>query len=88
MVRLVIDRQQGEPSKIEVVSLLRAMEISTELEVDLIGVQLHQDPPVVRAQDYNKMAYRSSKSKAENSSKNKSNTMKEMKFRVSRCSVQ
>jgi len=60
-VRLVIDQGPTEPSVIEVVNLLNAMETSLEMDVDLIAVALDKDPPVIKAVDFSKLAYRQQK---------------------------
>jgi hypothetical protein len=79
-VRLVIDEGPTQPSSIEVVSLLQAMETARDLDVDLIGINLNQDPPVVKAQDYTKLAYKASNKKQTKSNKRPT---KEFNFRVS-----
>lgn len=79
-VRLVIDEGPTQPSSIEVVSLLQAMETARDLDVDLIGINLNQDPPVVKAQDYTKLAYKASNKKQTKSNKKPT---KEFNFRVS-----
>lgn len=79
-VRLVVDEGPARPSSIDIVSLLKAMETARDLEVDLIGINLQQDPPVVKAQDYSKLAYKASSKKQTKSDKKPT---KEFKFRVS-----
>jgi translation initiation factor IF-3 len=68
-VRLVVDEGPSNPSSSEVVSLLKAMETARDLDVDLIGINLEQDPPVVKAQEYTKLAYRTLSKKQKSSSK-------------------
>jgi translation initiation factor IF-3 len=68
-VRLIVDEGPSNPSSIEVVSLLKAMETARDLDVDLIGINLEQDPPVVKAQEYTKLAYRTLSKKQKSSSK-------------------
>ena len=68
-MRLVVDEGRGNPSSIEVVSLLQAMETARDLDVDLIGIDLEQDPPVVKASDYTKLAYRALSKKQKSSNK-------------------
>ena len=80
MVRLVIDEGPDQPSSIDVVPLREAMETAIDLDVDLIGINLNQDPPVVKAQDYTKLAYKAS---AKKQTKNDKKSTKEFKFRVS-----
>jgi len=60
-VRLVIDQGPTEPSLIDIVSLVQAMEKSVDMDVDLIAIALDKDPPVVKAVDYSKLAYRQEK---------------------------
>ena len=81
MVRLVIDEGPTQPSSIDVVPLREAMETAFDLDVDLIGINLNQDPPVVKAQDYTKLAYKASAKKQQTKSDKK--PTKEFKFRVS-----
>lgn len=80
MVRLVIDEGLKQPSSIDVVPLRQAMETALDLDVDLIGINLNQDPPVLKAQDYTKLAYRAS---AKKQTKRDKKPTKEFKFRVS-----
>jgi translation initiation factor IF-3 len=77
-VRLVVDEGPGQASSIEVVSLLQAMETARDLDVDLIGINLEQNPPVVKAQDYTKLAYKAVSKKQKASGK----ATKEFTFRA------
>jgi translation initiation factor IF-3 len=77
-VRLVVDEGPGQASSIEVVSLLQAMETARDLDVDLIGINLEQDPPVIKAQDYTKLAYKAVSKKQKVSGK----ATKEFTFRA------
>ena len=81
-VRLVIDEGPTQPSSIEVVSLLQAMETARDLDVDLIGINLNQNPPVVKAQDYTKLAYKAASKKQTKGANGSKKPMKEFKFRV------
>lgn len=69
LVRLVVDEGPSQPSSIQVVSLLKAMETARDLDVDLVGINLNQDPPVVKAQDYGKLAYKAASKKQTKSDK-------------------
>uniref|UniRef100_A0A7S4MV73 Translation initiation factor 3 N-terminal domain-containing protein n=1 Tax=Odontella aurita TaxID=265563 RepID=A0A7S4MV73_9STRA len=82
-VRLAIDHGAGSPSDIEVVSLVGAIETSQGIGVDLVGISVDQDIPVVKAVDLNKLKYDQSK-KSSPSSSNASKQVKEFKFKV-RC---
>lgn len=79
-VRLVVDEGPSQPSSIDICSLLKAMETARDLGVDLIGINLNQDPPVLKAQDYSKLAYKASSKKQ---TKGDKKPTKEFKFRVS-----
>jgi translation initiation factor IF-3 len=57
MVRLVIDEGPDEPSKVEVMSLSDAIQVSIDKGVDLVGVAIENDPPVVRATDLSKLQF-------------------------------
>mmetsp|Transcript_32267 Transcript_32267/g.47324 ORF Transcript_32267/g.47324 Transcript_32267/m.47324 type:complete len:360 (-) Transcript_32267:135-1214(-) len=56
-VRLVIDQGKGQPSQIDIVSLTAAMDTSSKLGVDLVGINIKQDPPVIKAIDVKKLIY-------------------------------
>ena len=81
-VRLVIDRGVGEPSDISVVSLHEAMETSREMEVDLVGVNLDQEFPVIKAADFQKMQYEAKKKTAGKPSGGGAKQLKEFKFKA------
>ena len=59
-VRLVVV-QEDKTTSTSVVSLMKAIEISTDLAVDLVGVILDQSPPVIKAQDFGRLAYQRKK---------------------------
>lgn len=63
-VRLVIDSGvKGEPSEMKgVMSLMAAIRTSQELGLDLMGISLEQDTPVVKAVNYEKLLYEKKKS--------------------------
>ena len=79
-VRLVVTSAQGESSS-SVVSLMNAVEICTDLGVDLVGINIEQNPPIIKAQDMGKLVYR-----AEKRSTNKSNA-KPMKLFTIKASI-
>lgn len=78
-VRLVVTTLDGGNSKPEVVSLMKAVEVSTELGVDLVGINVDQNPPVIKAQDYGKLAYQTEKGSSSKSGNSK--PVKEFKFK-------
>jgi translation initiation factor IF-3 len=57
-VRLVIDKGPQEPSTVQITDLADAISISLEHDVDLIGITLDSDPPVIRAAELAKLEYR------------------------------
>lgn len=63
-VRLVIDKGKDSKPDIEVMSVADAIALSIDMEVDLIEINLEQDPPVIRAMDEGKFLYQQSKKKS------------------------
>lgn len=61
-VRLIIDQARDEKPLIEVMSLTDAINVSSEEDSDLVGINLNQEIPVVKCVDYNKFLYQQSKS--------------------------
>ena len=60
-VRLVVDaKERGQKSLVEVVSLDEAIRTAVDRQVDLIGIQLNQEVPVVRATLLSKFQYQKS----------------------------
>jgi len=78
LVRLVIDQARDEKSQISILSLKKAIEMSSALGVDLVGINLEQNPPVVKAVDYNKLLYKESKKSSSSGMK----SSKEFKFKA------
>jgi translation initiation factor IF-3 len=72
-----VQQHGDEKAKTEMVSLMRAVEVSTELGIDLIGINVEQDPPIIKALDYAKSMYKSEKTSKKSSSK----ATKEFKFK-------
>jgi translation initiation factor IF-3 len=60
-VRLLVDQGRDEKPLIEVMSLTHAIGMSGEEGVDLVGINLNQDVPVVKCIDFNKFLYQQSK---------------------------
>ena len=83
-VRLLIDKGRGQKSEIEVMSLMEAIGKSTELEVDLVEINLQQEIPVISAVDFQKLLYAKSKSSSGAGASSSSSTKptKEFKFKV------
>lgn len=84
-VRLVAHREGDDKAPVtEVVSLLEAVNVSVELGVDLIGINMTQDPPILKAQDFDKLMYKTERSKSKSNSKNNSSqkAVKEFKFKA------
>ena len=72
-------RPDGEQAG--VLSLEDALQLSDELELDLVEVAPNSDPPVCRIMDYGKYLFEESKKKAAAKKKQKQFQVKEVKFR-------
>ncbi len=70
---------ENEP--LGVVSLLEALRMAGELDVDLVEIAATANPPVCRLMDYGKFKYQEQKKAAEAKSKQKVIEVKEVKFR-------
>src|SRR6059058_1763330 len=77
MVRL--NGPENEP--LGVVSLMEALRLSSEYDVDLVEIAAMADPPVCRLMDYGKFKYIEQKKAADAKSKQKIIEVKEVKFR-------
>ncbi len=70
-----------ENEALGVVSLMEALRLSGEYDVDLVEIAPTADPPVCRLMDYGKFKYQEQKKAAEAKSKQKIIEVKEVKFR-------
>ena len=70
---------ENEP--LGVVSLMEALRMAGELDVDLVEIAATANPPVCRLMDYGKFKYQEQKKAAEAKSKQKVIEVKEVKFR-------
>ena len=70
---------ENEP--LGVVSLMEALRMAGELDVDLVEISATANPPVCRLMDYGKFKYQEQKKAAEAKSKQKVIEVKEIKFR-------
>jgi translation initiation factor IF-3 len=70
---------ENEP--LGVVSLMEALRLAGELDVDLVEIAATAAPPVCRLMDYGKFKYQEQKKAAEAKSKQKVIEVKEIKFR-------
>ncbi len=66
---------------IGIVSIMEALRLSGEADVDLVEIAPTADPPVCRLMDYGKFKYQEQKKAAEAKSKQKIIEVKEVKFR-------
>ena len=64
-----------------IVSLMEALRLSGEADVDLVEIAPTAEPPVCRLMDYGKFKYQEQKKAAEAKSKQKVIEVKEVKFR-------
>ncbi|MFN0183444.1 MAG: translation initiation factor IF-3 [Aquabacterium sp.] len=64
-----------------IVTLMEALRLSGEADVDLVEIAATADPPVCRLMDYGKFKYQEQKKAAEAKSKQKIIEVKEVKFR-------
>jgi len=70
-----------ENESLGVVSLMEALRMAGELDVDLVEISATAIPPVCRLMDYGKFKYQEQKKAAEAKSKQKVIEVKEVKFR-------
>ena len=64
-----------------IVSVMDALRLASEADVDLVEIAATADPPVCRLMDYGKFKYQEQKKAAEAKSKQKVIEIKEVKFR-------
>ena len=64
-----------------IVSIMEALRLAGEVDVDLVEIAATADPPVCRLMDYGKFKYQEQKKAAEAKSKQKVIEVKEVKFR-------
>jgi translation initiation factor IF-3 len=57
-VRLVIEEGHDVPSTTQITNLAKAISLSLERDVDLIGITLDNDPPVIKAAELAKLEYK------------------------------
>ena len=72
-----------EAEQLGIVSLVAAMTMAEEAEIDLVEIAPQAKPPVCRLMDYGKFKYRESKKQHEAKLKQKQIQVKEVKFRPS-----
>lgn len=84
-VRLVVSNVADDGSsknESKLVNLLEAVEHSTALDVDLVGVNLKDDIPTIKAENIEKLLYQNEKKAESKAQKQKTKTMKEFKFKA------
>ena len=59
----------------------RALQLARDADVDLVEVAPNSDPPVCRLLDYGKLRYLTSKKERESKKGQKSNDLREVRFR-------
>jgi translation initiation factor IF-3 len=74
-----ISGPENEP--MGVVSLMEALRLAGEMDVDLVEISATANPPVCRLMDYGKFKYQEQKKAADAKSKQKVIEVKEVKFR-------
>jgi translation initiation factor IF-3 len=79
-VRLVIDEVAPQKATVTVVSLSEAIQISLDRNTDLIGMQLNNDPPVLRATQLSKLEYQKAQKASKNSTTKSSSGSKSFRF--------
>lgn len=62
-VRIVIDKGKGEKPNVEVMSIAEAIKVSVDLGVDLIAINIEQNPSVIKAIEVGKFLFQESKKK-------------------------
>ena len=70
-----------EGNQVGVVSLIEALQLAEQAQVDLVEIAPQSKPPVCRLMDYGKFKYRESKRQHEAKVKQKQIQVKEIKFR-------
>ena len=70
----------GENVEVGVYTLSKALEISKDLEVDLVEISPNATPPVCKAMDYKKFVYEQKKREKNLKSKATKVTIKEIRF--------
>jgi translation initiation factor IF-3 len=81
-VRLVIDEVAPQKATVTVVSLTEAIQISLDRNTDLIGMQLNNDPPVLRATQLSKLEYQKAQKASKNSTTKSSSGSKSFRFQA------
>jgi len=80
-VRLVVDEGTDTPSSVQVITLSEAIELSLDRELDLIGVNITGDPPVIRATQLSKLEYKHEQAKKKQQQAASSNKKERKSFR-------
>ena len=63
-VRLILDKEPGRtPPEVNIISLDEAITTASEYSLDLVGINLTQDVPVLKAVNYKKLLYDTKKKK-------------------------
>jgi translation initiation factor IF-3 len=67
------------PATVQVISLSTAIQLASQYEVDLLAINMEQDPPVIKAVNVQKLLYKESKTSTGSSSSNAGSSSNQQK---------
>lgn len=79
-IRAKFVRLVGENTEPKIVSIVEAMQMATELELDLVEISPQAEPPVCKIIDYQKFLYQQKKKQKEIKAKSVRIVVKEIRF--------
>ena len=71
--------QTPSPATVQVISLSTAIQLASQYEVDLLAINMEQDPPVIKAVNVQKLLYKESKTSTGSSSSNAGSSSNQQK---------
>ncbi|MEO6683522.1 MAG: translation initiation factor IF-3 [Ginsengibacter sp.] len=80
MIKVPMVRLVGENITVGVYPIAEAQKIASDLELDLVEISPHADPPVCKVIDYNKFLYEKKKREKDMKAKSKVSEIKEIRF--------